>query len=563
MKLKIFLSALAFTLSFSLFAQKKDEVLSQFKKDISYLASDMLQGRLSGSVEEEKSSLYIADIFKTFGLTPAGDENTYLQGFSMIRLRLSNNKNEMVLTDHFGRVYPYKVGDYYPLSQSCNVDTVLSTPVFQAGYGIEATELGHHDYAGAKDIKGKVFMIKIGSPDASNPHGKYAAYESLSYKVNLAMEKGARGVIFYNTDTLLDNPKGMLDRGVSPGKIPVLFVTGKDTSLMNMKEVSFIVNIVQLNSTAHNVLGYMNNKKKTTIVIGAHQDHLGHNEFGGSRETEGGLIHNGADDNASGVAMMLQLMRAIKKNKKLRKHNYLFVAFSGEEQGLLGSNYFVKHPTIDTSKIAFMMNFDMVGRLDSSRKALMIYGVGTSPVWDKSVASIKTDTADIHIKTTESGTGASDHTSFYFANIPVLHFFTGQHADYHKASDDEEKINYNGMYHVYDVVLQMLKSVRKVKSFPFTPTKNEETEKMSFKVTLGIMPDYIYSDPGVRVDGVSLDKPAHKAGLLKGDIITKLGDYTINTMMDYMKALGQFKKGQTTTVVVKRGDEVLSYQLTF
>jgi len=563
MKLKIFLSALAFTLSFSLFAQKKDEVLSQFKKDISYLASDMLQGRLSGSVEEEKSSLYIADIFKTFGLTPAGDENTYLQGFSMIRLRLSNNKNEMVLTDHFGRVYPYKVGDYYPLSQSCNVDTVLSTPVFQAGYGIEATELGHHDYAGAKDIKGKVFMIKIGSPDASNPHSKYAAYESLSYKVNLAMEKGARGVIFYNTDTLLDNPKGMLDRGVSPGKIPVLFVTGKDTSLMNMKEVSFIVNIVQLNSTAHNVLGYMNNKKKTTIVIGAHQDHLGHNEFGGSRETEGGLIHNGADDNASGVAMMLQLMRAIKKNKKLRKHNYLFVAFSGEEQGLLGSNYFVKHPTIDTSKIAFMMNFDMVGRLDSSRKALMIYGVGTSPVWDKSVASIKTDTADIHIKTTESGTGASDHTSFYFANIPVLHFFTGQHADYHKASDDEEKINYNGMYHVYDVVLQMLKSVRKVKSFPFTPTKNEETEKMSFKVTLGIMPDYIYSDPGVRVDGVSLDKPAHKAGLLKGDIITKLGDYTINTMMDYMKALGQFKKGQTTTVVVKRGDEVLSYQLTF
>src|SRR5690606_9657054 len=272
--------------------------------------------------------------------------------------------------------------------------------------------------------------------DASNTHSKYADYESLSYKVNLAMEKGARGVIFYNTDTLLDNPKGMLDRGVSPGKIPVLFVTGKDTSLMNMKEVSFIVNIVQLNSTAHNVLGYMNNKKKTTIVIGAHQDHLGHNEFGGSRETEGGLIHNGADDNASGVAMMLQLMRAIKKNKKLRKHNYLFVAFSGEEQGLLGSNYFVKHPTIDTSKIAFMMNFDMVGRLDSSRKALMIYGVGTSPVWDKSVASIKTDTADIHIKTTESGTGASDHTSFYFANIPVLHFFTGQHADYHKASDD-------------------------------------------------------------------------------------------------------------------------------
>lgn len=546
-------------------AQKEAEVTERLKADIKYLSSDQLEGRLSGSTGERRSSYFIADEFRRNKLQPMGDTGSYFQNFNLVRLRISQNRNPVIIRAGFGRMVGIRhdKGEFYPLAQSCNEDSVQNWEVYQAGYGIYAPELNHNDYKDTQGMKGKVFVIKTGSPEAGNPHGRYEPYEGINYKVDLAIKMGARGVVFINTDTALENPKGFLDRTVTPRSIPVIFIKGHNDDLLSAMTITFKVKIVQMNSTAHNVIGYINNKKKSTIVIGAHQDHLGYNEFGGSRDTKGGSIHNGADDNASGVAMMMELMREIRKNKKLKKHNYVFIAFSGEEQGLLGSNYFMKHPTIDTSLISYMLNFDMVGRLDSVKKTLMIYGVGTSPVWKKAINKLSIDTADIKVKTTESGTGSSDHTSFYYANIPVLHFFTGQHYDYHMPSDDEEKINYHGMFLVYNVTLQMIKSVNKEKSFPFTATKAEETEKMNFKVTLGIMPDYVYDGNGLRVDGVSLDKPAQKAGILKGDIITKMGDYTISSMKDYMAALGKFKKGETITVVVTRGTETKQLQVTF
>lgn len=563
--MRLFSFLVVFSLFQTTFAQKEADVNARFKADISYLASDQLEGRLTGSSGENRSSLYIADEFKKFKLSPMGDSGSYLQNFSIIRLRISQNRLPLLLKENTGRIREirFEKGVFYPLAQSCNKDSVINLPVFQAGYGIVANDLNHNDYKDTTNIRGKVFVIKIGSPEANNPHGKFEAYEGLNYKVDLAIRMGARGVVFINTDSALENPKGFLDRNVMPRAIPVIFITGYNDAMLDAASITFRVNIIQMNSTAHNVLGYINNKKKSTIVIGAHQDHLGYNEYGGSRDVKGGAIHNGADDNASGVAMMLELMRTIKKDKKLRKHNYLFVAFSGEEQGLLGSNYFIKHPTIDTSKISYMLNFDMVGRLDSARKTLMIYGVGTSPVWKPAVNNLKTDSIQIKIKTSESGTGASDHTSFYYANMPVLHFFTGQHYDYHMPSDDEHLINYHGMFLVYDVTMQMIRGVNKKKVYPFTPTKSEESEKMNFKVTLGIMPDYIYDGIGVRVDGVSMGKPAQIAGLLKGDIITKLGQYTISSMKDYMAALGKFKKGDSTTVIVKRGNEEMTFTVTF
>jgi C-terminal processing protease CtpA/Prc len=210
-----------------------------------------------------------------------------------------------------------------------------------------------------------------------------------------------------------------------------------------------------------------------------------------------------------------------------------------------------------------MLNFDMVGRLDSIKKTLMIYGVGTSPVWKTALTKLKTDSTEIKIKTTESGTGASDHTNFYYENKPVLHFFTGQHYDYHMPSDDEKLINYRGMYQVLGVTMQMIKAVNKTKDFPFTTTKSEESEKMTFKVTLGIMPDYIFDGTGVRIDGVSQGKPAANAGLLKGDIIVKLGDFQISSMQDYMTSLVKFSKGQTTTIKIRRGDKEIDLPLTY
>jgi hypothetical protein len=229
----------------------------------------------------------------------------------------------------------------------------------------------------------------------------------------------------------------------------------------------------------------------------------------------------------------------------------------------LGSNYFVNHAPIDIKSVKYMMNFDMVGRLDSTKKTLMIYGVGTSPVWKTSVNKLKTDTTQIKIGTTESGTGSSDHTNFYYQNIPVLHFFTGQHYDYHMPSDDEEKINYHGMFLCYKVVMQMITAVNKQKEMPFVQTKNEEAARMGFKLTLGIMPDYIFNGTGVRVDGVTAGKPGDKAGLMKGDIILKLGDYTISSMDDYMIALAGMKKGQAVTMKIKRGNEEKELNVTF
>lgn len=547
-------------------AQKIEDVTKRMKEDITYLASDQLEGRLTGSMGELKSSHYIADQFKQNKLTPMGnDSGSYFQEFSIIRLRLSTNKSPLMWVEKNELMRGLKpdMGEFYPLSQSCNKDSVENAPVYYAGYGIEASDLNHNDYSDTNGIRGSVFIIRIGSPESGNAHGRFEAYEGLNYKVDLAIKKGARGVIFILLDTLNDAPQGKIDRNIKPRSIPVLYATKMQESLINAKIVSFKVNIVQLNAVAHNVIGYINNKKKKTIIIGAHQDHLGYNEYGGSRSTKGGEIHNGADDNASGVAMMLELMRKIKKTKKLRKHNYLFIAFSGEEQGLLGSNFFVKNPVIDIKDILYMLNFDMVGRLDSSKKTLMVYGVGTTPEWKTSISKLKTDSTNIKIKTTESGTGASDHTSFYYSNVPVLHFFTGQHYDYHMPSDDESLINYTGMYHCYDVILQIITSVNKKKELPFTATKNEETGVKGFKVTLGIMPDYIYDGTGLRVDGVNAGKPGEAAGLLKGDIIIKMGEFQISSIQDYMKALGMFKKGDTTTIRVRRGTEEIVLKVTF
>lgn len=545
------------------YSQTEAEITARFKQDITYLASDELEGRLTGSDGEKKSSNYIANQFLANGILPLGDSGQYFQKFNIIRLRISQTKGFLIYTENNMRIDALRAAnaEYYPLAYSCNIDSV-NAQVFQAGYGINTKE--YNDYKDTTDIRGKIFVIKLGSPEVGNPHNQYEPYESISYKVDEAIKHGAIGIVFVKNDTFSEIPKGFLDRNIKPRNIPIVYANSpKGINILNAINIDLSVKIAQLNSTAHNVVGFMNNKKKKTIIIGAHQDHLGYNEYGGSRTKAEGQIHNGADDNASGVAMMLELMRKIKKSKKLKKCNYVFIAFSGEEQGLIGSNYFVKNTTINLKKVKYMLNFDMVGRLDSTKKALMIYGVGTSPEWKNSIAKLEIDTTQIKIKTAESGAGSSDHTNFYYQNIPVLHYFSGQHSDYHMPSDDEYLINYHGMYLCYDVVMQMLKNTRKVKKFSFTPTKSEEGERMNFKVTLGIMPDYAFDGIGMRVDGVTLEKSGAKAGLIKGDIITKLGDYTVNSVQTYMKALSSFKKGDSTTILIKRGTEEKILNVTF
>jgi len=310
--------------------------------------------------------------------------------------------------------------------------------------------------------------------------------------------------------------------------------------------------------TGENVIGYIDNKAENTVVIGAHYDHLGMGGEG-SLYREGEAIHNGADDNASGVAMMLHLADSLQKKDSPKNNNYLFIAFSGEEEGLLGSNYFVKNPTIDTKKVTYMLNMDMVGRLNSEN-TLAVYGVGTSPILKQTVNA---NAGDLNIAENESGVGPSDHTSFYLADIPVLHFFTGQHEDYHKPSDDTEKVNFEGMEIVSNYIFSIIKDLDSQKKLPFKKTKNESEVVPDFKVTLGVVPDYLFSGKGMRIDGISEDRPAQKAGLQKGDIVVKMGDYEVTDMMSYMKSLSKFEKGQTTKVTIDRSGELKKVEVTF
>ena len=324
------------------------------------------------------------------------------------------------------------------------------------------------------------------------------------------------------------------------------------------QEAEFTAENNDSTKTGQNVIAYLDNKAKNTVVIGAHYDHLGMGGEG-SLYREGEAIHNGADDNASGVAMMLHLADSLQKKGSPKNNNYLFIAFSGEEEGLLGSNYFVKNPTINTKKVTYMLNMDMVGKLNSEN-TLAVYGVGTSPVLKQTVNA---NAGSLNISENESGVGPSDHTSFYLADIPVLHFFTGQHEDYHKPSDDAEKVNFEGMKIVSNYIFSIIKDLDNQPELPFKKTKNESEVVPEFKVTLGVVPDYLFSGKGMRIDGVSEDKPAQKAGLQKGDIVVKMGDFEVTDMMSYMKSLSKFEKGQTAKITIERGGELKEISVTF
>ncbi len=309
--------------------------------------------------------------------------------------------------------------------------------------------------------------------------------------------------------------------------------------------------------TGTNVIGFMDNKAPYTVIVGAHYDHLGYGAEGSLYRGEEKAIHNGADDNASGVAVMLNLASKLKNTNK--SNNYLFIAFSGEEMGLLGSNYFTKNATIDLANANYMLNMDMVGRLKQD-STLAVYGVGTSPMLKQVVNS---SNKQFKIIEKESGTGPSDHTSFYNSDIPVLHFFTGQHEDYHRPSDDADKLNYEGMEKISDYIFEIITELNDDGKLAFRKTKNENEDAPSFKVVLGVFPDYLFDGKGMRIDGISEDKPAQKAGLQKGDIVIKLGDSAVVDMMSYMRALSSFKVGDKTKVIVQRNGQEVEADIEF
>ncbi len=528
--------------------------IAHMRVDVRHLASDELEGREAGTPGEKLAADHVARRFAAIGLKAQGDEGGYLQAFTFHAPPEIGTDNRLQI----GRT-TVKAEQFHPLAFSKAGGARGKLMV--VGYGIQAPDLGHDDYAGV-DLKDRVAVIDISAPDGIHPHSKYAAYHDLAARAEKAASLGAVAVIFRNDDPNAENPTARLSAKVTAGPIPAVFVQGKDLQALLMDNNPCVINvdIRRAQHTAYNVVGFHDNGAANTVVIGAHFDHLGWGDEGSMYRGER-AIHNGADDNASGVAAMLQLATDLVKDDKARSNNYLFMAFSGEEKGLYGSNYWTKHPTMPIAQLNYMINLDMVGRLDTA-KGLAINGVGTSPAWNTALQALPQQ--DFAVKTSESGVGPSDHTSFYLQDVPAVHFFTGTHADYHKPSDDEHLINYTGMLGIVRKIEALVRELDDDGKLAFTKTEQANTENAPrFKVTLGVVPDYLYDGKGMRIDGVTEGKPAANAGLKTGDIVTRMGPVEVTDMMSYMKGLSAFNKGDTAPVTILREGKEVNVEVTF
>ncbi|WP_025761380.1 M20/M25/M40 family metallo-hydrolase [Dyadobacter tibetensis] len=329
---------------------------------------------------------------------------------------------------------------------------------------------------------------------------------------------------------------------------------GEGSSFFQTFETKIAIESIPHKVLGRNVVGLLDNGSNKTLVIGAHYDHLGKGFQGSSLTPESqNQIHNGADDNASGTAGLLLLAQELAKNGRKEKYNYLFIAFSGEELGLLGSKYFCENPTIALDNIKAMINMDMIGRY-LPEKGLMVSGFGSSPSWGKLLPEIVRE-EQVKLTVDSSGIGASDHTSFYLKGIPVLQFFTGTHSDYHKISDDIEKINYWGESKVLQVITKLLYRLDQGSyDLVYTEAGNphQNNTRTSFKVTLGVMPDYSFSEKGLKIDAVTKGRPADKAGIRAGDIIIQMGATDIQNIYDYMEVLGAHEVGDRIPVFILR-----------
>lgn len=538
------------------FAQKKKSpklskadqaMVKNLQSHISYLASDKLEGRRAGTNGEKLASEYISQKFQEIGLQPKGADG-FFQSFEIYDGKQINKATHFIVNDH-----PLAVEkDFFPFpfSQNLSIEALPAIAVQEA------------DMPWFFDLKETLEENK------NNPH--FDLNEFIRNNAKKAKSRGASAVILYNTSAIDDklkfDPKDRTDKL----DIPVIYVS-KEASKKYFSDpaatldIKIKIDVGEKKRTGRNVVGYIDNGAAGTVILGAHYDHLGYGEDNNSMLRTGEkMIHNGADDNASGTAALIELARIL-KNTKQKNSNYLFIAFSAEEVGLNGSKFFTENPTVDFNKVNYMINMDMIGRLNDSSQVVTIGGFGTSPQWGSLInpADKKNPFA---IRIDSSGTGPSDHTSFYRKDIPVLFFFTGLHTDYHKPSDDVDKINYIGETRIVNYISGIVLSPISVgQKLAFTKTRETQTTSSmrSGGVTMGIMPDYTFSGAGVRCDGVTDGRPAQKAGLKAGDVIVKIGEYNVSSMETYMQTLGKFQKGEKAKVKFKRGNEEMETEVQF
>jgi hypothetical protein len=560
-------------------AQQPDRL----QQDVKYLASDALEGRRTGSKGATDAANYIAKEFGRLKLKPPAPN--YLQKFPYVAgVKLGKN-NGFLFSQGNNPESPVAIeiagSEWLPLgfSSSAKVDAGL---VF-VGYGITAAELNHNDYANA-NATGKIAIALQGTPDGANPHGQFARFEGVRWKAVAARNAGAKALIViarepnFSDDRLTrlayDNLAGdaglpviilsrqAADRLLKTSSVSIAELEQSPTSRALNGNLLLTTDVVRTEVPAYNVIGMLEGSdpqlKQEVIIIGAHYDHLGRGgEGSGSLAPTSGEIHHGADDNASGTAGVLELARLFTAQKP--KRTIVFMAFGGEEEGLLGSNYYVNHPLLPLANTVAMINMDMIGRMKDRR--LVIGGVGTAKEWRERLAA-DTDKS-FQLTLNEDGFGPSDHSSFYAKQIPVLFFWTGTHNDYHKPSDTFDKINYDDQVLILKMVARIVNQLdASDKRLTYTTAKSDPAPRTGgFRVYLGTIPNYADSNDGLLIDGVRDDSPAAKAGLKAGDKIVKIGDREIKNVYDYTAALGDMKAGEEYVVEVMRGTEKLTLKI--
>ncbi|MBI9038783.1 MAG: M20/M25/M40 family metallo-hydrolase [Bacteroidales bacterium] len=578
------------SLLFSQTIEEPEITIAELKEHITYLASDSIKGRKPGTPEGLLSAEYIKNSFTETGLKPLADDG--FQYFEIVTNVNLGDNNSLKIGDYSAK--PDE--DYIPYSFSSN-GKLFSQVVF-AGYGfdIDIDSLKWNDYENI-DVNGKWVMLLRGDPEPDNPDSKFYDFAKARDKVLTAKDKGAAGVLlvsgirFDETDKLVAL---YYDKTKSGSGIPVLNIKRniadkileknkktveqiENEIIENKKPLSFAVpfevlsetEIIQQKVRTQNVIAVLEGNdpilKDEFIIIGGHYDHLGMGGYGsGSRMPDTIAVHNGADDNASGVSGILEIAEKLAA-KNNNKRSIIFMAFGGEEMGLLGSKYFVNNPLIELKNVVAMVNIDMIGRLNESNK-ILIGGTGTS-VEAETILNNSLEEIDIKLSFSPEGFGPSDHASFYAENIPVFFVSTGAHEDYHTPMDDVEKINFEGQKAISDYLVNVVDDLSTRDSaltFREAGPKKNTNFRGRLKITLGIMPDFTSSDlKGLGVGGVRPDGPAKKGGMKKGDLIIAVDGKSVENIYDYMNRLKKLKPGQIITVDIIRNDEkkVLLIQL--
>ncbi|MFA6235546.1 MAG: M28 family peptidase [Bacteroidota bacterium] len=551
----------------------------ELREHVRYLASDALQGRRPGVPGCDEAAAYIRDQFRTAGIRLLGDDG--YQNFQIVT-GIKAGKNCMLTT---GGEEAVLEKDFLPLSFSGML--ALDAPVRFAGYGFdyELDSSAWKDYDGL-DVTGSWVLILRGSPDDES--GDYDPFTPLLKKAMVARDHGAAGVLFVGGPAFdkEDRPVELqYQQQEAAMNIPVLSITrriaerllGGRTVAELEKElnagkrplrtectgsVSASVALERQSITGRNVLAMIDGTDERLrgeyIILGAHYDHLGLGGPGsGSRRPDTTAVHNGADDNASGTAAVLELGERIAAAGGLRR-SVIVVAFTGEEMGLLGAKSFTGDPPVDLKKVVLMCNLDMIGRFKDDDNSINVGGTGTAAELEGMLRTAG-ENAEMKLAMSPEGYGPSDHSAFYAMDVPVLSFFTGINEEYHTPEDDAERLNYPGEKRVTDLVYEVVAAVGNrddALAFRESGPKTRPSASRRFKVTLGIMPDVSSSGgKGLRADAIVEGRPADLAGMKKGDVIVAMEGKPVNGVYEYMNRLSEFKPGQRISVEVLRGEE--------